>query len=108
MIRLEVFGASEPMAALAQSLDENDDVSRVRLADATRPGHAVVVAAVQPYAVDKSGRPAPIDVPDADVTLTRVEVLGRSRAEADEAGLVWEDVLGMAARNHDRWPATSR
>ena len=88
------------MAALAQSLDENDDVSRVRLAGATRPGHAVVLAVVQPFAVDELlDDLRRLDVPDSDVTLTRVEVLGRSRSDAGEAGLVWEDVLGMAARN---------
>jgi uncharacterized hydrophobic protein (TIGR00271 family) len=40
-----------------------------------------------------------LGVPDAEVTLTREEVLGRSSGEGVEAGLVWEDVLGMAARN---------
>jgi uncharacterized hydrophobic protein (TIGR00271 family) len=38
-------------------------------------------------------------VPDEEVTLTRVEIMGRSSAAGGEAGLVWEDVLGMAARN---------
>ena len=88
------------MAAVARLLDQSDDVSRVRLADAVRPGHAVVLATVRPRAVDEL-----LDalrghgVPDAEVTLTRVDVLGRSSGEGTEAGLVWEDVLGMAARN---------
>jgi len=38
-------------------------------------------------------------VSDVDVTLTREDVLGRSRTPGAEAGLVWEDVLGMARRN---------
>ena len=38
-------------------------------------------------------------VPDDEVTLTREEVLGRSSGAGAEAGLVWEDVLGMASRN---------
>ena len=38
-------------------------------------------------------------LPDGSVTLTREEVLGRSSGEGAEAGLVWEDVVGMAARN---------
>ena len=33
------------------------------------------------------------------MTLTREEVLGRSSGAGAEAGLVWEDVLGMASRN---------
>jgi uncharacterized hydrophobic protein (TIGR00271 family) len=100
VIRLEVYGESEAMATVARRLDGNDDVSRVRLAAATRPGHAVVVATVSPRAVDELvqdlGRAG---VRDDDITLTRVEVLGRSSGRGAEAGLVWEDVLGMAARN---------
>ena len=100
MIRLEVFGESGAMAAVAQLLDENDEVSRVRLTGATRPEHAVVVATVHPRAVDELlDNLRRLGIPDADVTLTRVEVLGRSSGQGAEAGLVWEDVLGMAARN---------
>jgi uncharacterized hydrophobic protein (TIGR00271 family) len=100
VIRLEVFGESGAMAAVAQLLDENDEVSRVRLTRATRPEHAVVVATVHPRAVDELlDNLRRLGVPDAEVTLTRVEVLGRSSGQGAEAGLVWEDVLGMAARN---------
>jgi uncharacterized hydrophobic protein (TIGR00271 family) len=100
VIRLEVYGESEAMATVARRLDGNDDVTRVRLTDATRPGHAVVLATVDPRAVDELLRELRrLGVRDADVTLTRVEVLGRSSGTGAEAGLVWEDVLGMAARN---------
>jgi uncharacterized hydrophobic protein (TIGR00271 family) len=100
VIRLEVFGESGAMAAVAHLLDENDEVSRVRLTGATRPEHAVVVATVHPRAVDELlDNLRRLGVPEADVTLTRVEVLGRSSGQGAEAGLVWEDVLGMAARN---------
>ena len=88
------------MATVAQLLDENDEVSRVRLTGATRPEHAAVVATVHPRAVDELlDNLRRLGIPDADVTLTRVEVLGRSSGQGAEAGLVWEDVLGMAARN---------
>jgi len=100
VIRLEVFGESGAMAAVAQLLDANDEVSRVRLTGATRPEYAVVVATVQPRAVDELlDNLRRLGVPEAEVTLTRVEVLGRSSGQGAEAGLVWEDVLGMAARN---------
>lgn len=100
MIRLEVFGESGAMAAVAQLLDENNEVSRVRLTGATRPEHAVVLATVQPMAVDELLTDLRrLGVPDADVTLTRVDVLGRTSGRGAEAGLVWEDVVGMAARN---------
>jgi uncharacterized hydrophobic protein (TIGR00271 family) len=88
------------MAAVAQLLDENNEVSRVRLTGATRPEHAVVLATVQPMAVDELlADLRRLGVPDADVTLTRVDVLGRTSGRGAEAGLVWEDVVGMAARN---------
>ena len=100
MIRLEVFGESEAMTAVARLLDTSDEVSRVRSTPATRPRHAVVVANVHPRAVDELlGDLRRLGVSDADLTLTRVEVLGRASGRGTEAGLVWEDVLGMAARN---------
>jgi uncharacterized hydrophobic protein (TIGR00271 family) len=100
MIRLEVYGSASTMSSVARFLDASDDVERVRLAHATRPEHAIVVAVVRPRAVD-----GVLDelrghgVPDDDVTLTREEVLGGSGVSRREAGLVWEDVLGMASRN---------
>ena len=48
MIRLEVYGNASAMASVARLLDGSDDVERVRLAHATRPEHAVVVAVVRP------------------------------------------------------------
>jgi uncharacterized hydrophobic protein (TIGR00271 family) len=100
VIRLEVFGESEAMDAVVQLLDGNDEVGRVRSAAATRPGHAVVVATVHPKAVDELlANLRGLGVPDDDVTLTREEVLGRSHGRGAEAGLVWEDVVGMASRN---------
>jgi uncharacterized hydrophobic protein (TIGR00271 family) len=100
VIRLEVFGESEAMDAVARLLDRNDEVSRVRHTATTKPGYAVVVAIVEPRAVD--GLLADLrglGVPAEEVTLTREEVLGRSNGRSAEAGLVWEDVLGMASRN---------
>jgi uncharacterized hydrophobic protein (TIGR00271 family) len=100
VIRLEVYGESEAMAVVARLLDGNGEARRVRLAETTRPGHAVVVAIVEPRAVDPLlGELRGLGVPDDDLTLTREEVLGRSSGQGAEAGLVWEDVLGMASRN---------
>jgi uncharacterized hydrophobic protein (TIGR00271 family) len=100
VIRLEVFGGSDVMDVVARLLDENAEVGRVRRAVATMPDHAVVVATVNPRAVD--GLLADLralGVPEDDFTLTREEVLGRSHGRGAEAGLVWEDVVGLAARN---------
>ncbi len=100
MIRLEVYGDAATMASVAQLLDESEDVTRVRLADTVRPGHAVVVSVIRPRAVDRVLADVRAHgVPDEAVTLTREEVLGQSTTTGAEAGLVWEDVLGMASRN---------
>jgi uncharacterized hydrophobic protein (TIGR00271 family) len=100
MIRLEVFGEAGTMASVAQLLDESEDVTRVRLTDTVRPGHAVVVSVIRPRAVDRVLADVRAHgVPAEAMTLTREEVLGQSTTTGAEAGLVWEDVLGMASRN---------
>jgi uncharacterized hydrophobic protein (TIGR00271 family) len=100
VIRLEVFGESDAMDAVARLLDGHDEVGRVRCSTATRPRYAVVVATVHPRAVDELLHDLRgLGIHDDDVTLTREEVLGRSHGRGAEAGLVWEDVVGMAARN---------
>ncbi len=100
MIKLEVFGESALMAAVARMLDESNDVDRITLTSAMRAGHSVVLATAHPSAVDQLlGDLRRLGVPEAQCTLMRVEVLGRSSGDTGEAGLVWEDVLGMAARN---------
>jgi uncharacterized hydrophobic protein (TIGR00271 family) len=100
VIRLEVFGESGTMTAVAHLLDGNPGISRLRVADAMRPGQAAVLATVDARAVDELLKDLrQLGVPDGSVTLTRDEVLGRSSGEGAEAGLVWEDVVGMASRN---------
>ncbi len=100
MINLEVFGQSTTMAAVARSLEAAEGVSRVRLVEATRTEHSIVLAAARPRAVDRlleelRGH----GVPDADITLTRVDVVGPLATERPEVSLIWEDVLGMAWLN---------
>jgi uncharacterized hydrophobic protein (TIGR00271 family) len=88
------------MTAVAHLLDGNPGISRLRVADAMRPGQAAVLATVDARAVDELLKDLRrLGVPDDSVTLTREEVLGRSSGEGAEAGLVWEDVVGMASRN---------
>jgi uncharacterized hydrophobic protein (TIGR00271 family) len=100
VIRLEVFGESGTMTAVAHLLDGNPGINRLRVADAMRPGQAAVLATVDARAVDELLEDLRrLGLPDGSVTLTREEVLGRSSGEGAEAGLVWEDVVGMASRN---------
>jgi uncharacterized hydrophobic protein (TIGR00271 family) len=100
VINLEVFGHSTAMASVAGLLDAVDGVSRVRTVPAARAGHAIVSAAVRPRAVDgvldalrREG------VPDADIALTRAEVVAPPAGRSAEATLVWADVLGTAWLN---------
>ena len=100
VINLEVFGKSAAMANVADRLDELVDVSRVWLVDATRARHAVVSAAVRPRAVDTTLQELRrLGVPDADITLTRAEVVGSLATGPAEASLVWADVIGTAWLN---------
>jgi len=100
MIALEVFGESAAMVTVAELLDETDGASRVRRVDATRAGYSVVSATLRPSIVDAvldklRGR----GVSDADLTLTRVEVVGSLATGQAEASLVWADVVGTAWLN---------
>jgi uncharacterized hydrophobic protein (TIGR00271 family) len=100
MIDLEVFGRTESMQTVAARLDERDGVSRVRLVGATREGHSVVSASLHPRTVD-----AVLDdlrrqgVPDEDIALARVELIGSLATGRAEAGIVWADVVGTAWLN---------
>jgi uncharacterized hydrophobic protein (TIGR00271 family) len=100
MIALEVFGRTAAMQAVAGRLDETDGVSRVRLVDATRAGYSVISASLRPSTVDavledlrRQG------VPDPDITLTRVELVGSLATRRPEVSLVWADVIGTAWLN---------
>jgi uncharacterized hydrophobic protein (TIGR00271 family) len=100
MMELEVFGESAAMATVAELLDGADGTNRVRRVDATRPGHSVVSAAVRPRAVDALLEDLRrLDVPDSDITVTRVEVVDWTATRAAETSLVWADVLGQAWLN---------
>ena len=88
------------MATVADRLDELVDVSRVRLVDATRARHSIVSAAVRPRAVDMTLEEVRrLGVLDADITLTRVEVVGSRATGTVEASLVWADAIGTALLN---------
>jgi uncharacterized hydrophobic protein (TIGR00271 family) len=99
VISLEVLGRPASMTAVAESLDAVDGVSGVRLVHPAR-GPSVVSATVRPRAVDPMlealhGQ----GVPDADITLTREEVIGALARRPAEASLVWAEVFGTARAN---------
>src|SRR5436190_7853386 len=99
MLRVEVFGDAAAMADVARRLDLFDGVSRVNAVEATRAGQVIVSGAVRPISADAVL--AELDllgVPEAAITLTRLEVVGQVDA-APEASLVWADVLAAAWHN---------
>jgi uncharacterized hydrophobic protein (TIGR00271 family) len=97
MINLEIFGESAPMTAIAEILEDAHGVARVRLVRATRAGHSVVAAAVRPEATDAVLEELRHQgVPDRDITLMRVDVVGSLVTETTETSLVWADVIGTA------------
>ncbi|MGH2975577.1 MAG: DUF389 domain-containing protein [Solirubrobacterales bacterium] len=102
MIQFEVFGESGRMEVVAESLEGLEGVSRVRSVGATRPGHVLVAGVVSPGAVDplldevhRHG------VEDAEITLSRIEVVGQMIGGSAATSLVWADVLS-AAWHHAR------
>jgi hypothetical protein len=100
VINLEVVGESAAMSRVAELLDEVAEVSRVRVVQAARPGHAVVSAEVRPKAVDSLLETLRgLGVPGDEITLTRMEVVGSLAKEVPEASLVWADLLSTAWLN---------
>jgi uncharacterized hydrophobic protein (TIGR00271 family) len=86
---LEVYGETAVMNAVARHLDE--------AVGATRAGRSLVLAAVRPRAADAMlAELRRMGVPDADVTLTRPDIVGRAAGEQE---IVWEDMLGVAWGN---------
>ena len=64
---------------------------------ATRAGHSIVSATVRPMAVGTMLEELRAHgVPEDDIRLTRLEIVGRAATGRVETSLVWEDVLGMA------------
>jgi uncharacterized hydrophobic protein (TIGR00271 family) len=100
VIALEVYGTTAAMQAVAERLDETDGVSRVRLVEATREGHSVVSASLHPRTADAVLEDLRLlGVPDPNIVLQRVELVGSLATGRAEAGLVWADVIGTAWLN---------
>jgi uncharacterized hydrophobic protein (TIGR00271 family) len=100
VIALEVYGTTAAMQAVAERLDETDGVSRVRLVEATREGHSVVSASLHPRTADAVLEDLRLlGVPDPNIVLQRVELVGSLATGRAEAGLVWADVIGTSWLN---------
>jgi uncharacterized hydrophobic protein (TIGR00271 family) len=100
MMQVEVFGPSAEMARVATAMERLDGVSRVRRVEAERPEHSVVAASARPTAVDPLlDELTRLDVPEPDITVTRLEAVEWTATRPAETSLVWADVLGQAWLN---------
>src|SRR4051812_31295760 len=80
MLDLTLFGDAGAMARVAAGLDAITGTARVRVVEAARPGKAVVRADVAHDAVDDVlDELERLPVPASDVSLARVELVGRVR-----------------------------
>jgi uncharacterized hydrophobic protein (TIGR00271 family) len=102
VIQFEIFGESAVTTKVAKSLERLDGVSRLRSVNATLPGHVLVAGVVRPGAIDPLlAELHQLGVPDAGITLSRVDVVGQTVSGSAETSLVWADVLS-AAWHHAR------
>src|SRR4051812_28174727 len=100
MLDLKLFGDSEAMARIATRLDALAGTAQVRVVNATRPGKAVVRADVGHDSVDDVlDELERLTVPASDVSLARVELVGRLAGRKAGTRLAWADVLGVAGTN---------
>jgi uncharacterized hydrophobic protein (TIGR00271 family) len=100
MLDLKVFGESGAMARVAARLDAIGGTAQVRVVDATRPGSSVVRADVAHDSVDDVlDELERLDVPPADVSMARVELVGQVAGRRAETSLVWADMVGVAGSN---------
>src|SRR4051812_6813679 len=90
MLDLKVFGESAVMAQVAARLDAITGTEQVRVVDAARPGSSVVGADVAHDSVDDvRDELERLAVPTVDVSLARVELVGRLAGRKVDTSLVW-------------------
>src|SRR5262245_33115994 len=97
MLFVQVFAKSKLAQSIAALLDEVEGARAVTLTAAVRPGYGVASATVPPAALD--GLLTELrsrGISDRDITVTRLEPVGRMTSEVAEAGVVWSDLLGAA------------
>jgi len=100
MLDLKLFGDSGAMARVAARLDALAGTAQVRVVEATRPGKAVVRADVAHDSVDDVlDELERLAVPASDVSLARVELVGRLAGRRADTRFAWADVLGVAGTN---------
>jgi uncharacterized hydrophobic protein (TIGR00271 family) len=100
MLDLKVAGESADMARVAARLEAISGTAQVRVVDLVRPGSSVVRADVAHDSVDDVlDALEHLEVPAADVSMARMELVGQLAGRKPDTGLVWADVVGVAGTN---------
>jgi uncharacterized hydrophobic protein (TIGR00271 family) len=100
LLQLRVFGASEELADVAESLERIQGSRHVIRTGDGADGHAVVTADLVDDAVDKALEQVKgMGVPAEDVVLVRLEAIGPAAAQRPLASVVWADLLTQATAN---------
>jgi uncharacterized hydrophobic protein (TIGR00271 family) len=96
---VQVIGRSERAESIAGLLDRLEGARAVTLVPAVRAGHSVASATIPPVALDGLLEDLDrLEVPIADITVTRVDSVGEPGGRVRESGVIWSDVLGSAWR----------
>jgi uncharacterized hydrophobic protein (TIGR00271 family) len=97
MLHLRVYGSADSLTDVGRGLEGDGAARHVALAQAIRPGHALLTAEVHPGSADvvlefltRRG------VAEEDIALARLEEIGPVRRGRAAATLIWADVLGQA------------
>jgi uncharacterized hydrophobic protein (TIGR00271 family) len=97
---VQVSANSKRAESIADVLDQLEGARAVTLVSAVRPGHSVASATIPPPALDGLLEQLKhLGVSRTDITVTRAESVGQPAGGAQEAGVVWSDVLGSAWRD---------
>ena len=88
------------MERVASRLDAIAGTAQVRVVDTVRPGSSVIRANVAHDSVegvlDELER---LEVPAADISMARIELVGQVAGRKADTSLVWADVVGVAGTN---------
>ncbi len=99
MLFVQVCASSKLAESIAALLEGLKGARAVTLIPAVRPGHSVVSATVPPTALDRLLRQlSDLGVGEQDVTVSRLDGVGRLRGDLTETGVAWSDLLGAAWR----------
>jgi uncharacterized hydrophobic protein (TIGR00271 family) len=100
MLHLRVYGPAGSLTELGRGLEGDGAARNVALAQAIRPGHALLTGEVQPGEADKVlAFLVQRGVEVENIALARLDEIGPIRMDRTGASMIWADVLGQARQN---------